>query len=88
MRITADTTTKEAIKLLCDDNPGALRAMCEMVRADQLMGPMALVFLDQNGMYGSQIWIGYAYHCKHNAKQFVELLIAEDAALLKIMRTG
>ena len=68
---------------MSEKNPGALRVLMEIIQSKY--GLQRVLDLDDMGIYGSQIWVGYKDHCGSNLEKFWELIKNRDP-ILKIKR--
>lgn len=68
---------------MSEKNPGALRVLMEIIQSKY--GLQRVLDLDDMGIYGSQIWVGYKDHCGSNLEKFLELIKNRDP-ILKIKR--
>lgn len=87
-RIDIFDTTKDMVVKMCDGNPGALNAMMDAMQAASDIDPQSafgsispLLSLDAFGVYGSRIWILYAYVCRRKAVLFLAALRAVQLGL-------
>lgn len=79
-RIKLDMTVVDAMVVMCDGNPGAITACAEIVKHSD-MGIIDLCHLDDAGIYGPTIWLGYKDVCKFDVPLFVKKI--RDRTLLK-----
>ena len=85
--------TKEKIKLtdslldimmkMSGGNPGALRVLMEILECDE--GLLRILDLDNMGIYGSQIWVGYKNHCGSDIEKLIELIKNRDPLLQQLV---
>jgi hypothetical protein len=68
---------KEDIMVLAQENPGALRALTEMVKADK----DAIEIMKESGLYGPQIWIAYKDYGGFNVEMTLEAIKNKDSVL-------
>lgn len=87
-RIDLFDTPKDMLVKMCDGNPGALNAMMDAMQAAPDIDPQSafgsispILSLDTFGVYGSRIWILYAYVCRRNAVLFLAALRAVQLGL-------
>jgi hypothetical protein len=88
-----EITVQDAMMLLADGNPGAIRAMCALAKcastADpgNFLGPFGPVFLlDSAGIYGSAIWILYKDVCGENAVRTLAVLRSGQLGIIPAER--
>lgn len=65
---------------MCEGNPGALQVLMKL--AEDPMGLMFILDLDDMGMRGSQIWIAWKDHCKCDLEVFKKALRDRDPAMV------
>lgn len=68
-RITLESTPISAIVAMSEGNPGAVQALSELMKTD--MGFIDLCHLDDAGIYGSDIWVGYKNVCDFDIEKFI-----------------
>jgi hypothetical protein len=76
-------TSQTAVVKMCDGNPGAMQAICELLRdghqiaPDDLMCGMGqLLFLDTLGIYGTDIYVLYSDICGRSVRKMCGVLFA------------
>ena len=79
-RITLDMTVQDAMYALSEGNVGAVTALAEIVKHSD-MGIIDLCHLDDAGIYGSVIWLGYKDVCNFDVPLFVKKI--RERTLLK-----
>ena len=74
-----------AVGKMSDGNPGALTALCEILKHGQEIDPMgmmgglgAILGLDTLGIYGSDIYILWSDQCHKDTREFLMLLRANQ----------
>lgn len=70
----------EIYKTMSEGNPGALSVLMKL--AEDPMGLMHILDLDDMGMRGSQIWVAWKYHCKEDLPTFIKALVERDPAMV------
>lgn len=70
-RIALDSTTVDAIISMSDGNPGALTVLGELAKTPAYFIDMC--HLDDEHIYGSDIWIGYKDVCNFDINKFIEM---------------
>jgi len=75
-RIQLNDTAPDIVKKMCDGNPGALVVLMKLLSQTfhGVHGAMLIVYLDEWGIYGPDIWILYKDHC-HESMQLLERAI-------------
>lgn len=59
LRINKEMNLKEAVLVMAEGNPGALRALMELATKAGMFWPTPFGRLDEAGVYGSRIWMLY-----------------------------
>lgn len=80
-----DSTTDIFVKM-AEGNPGAVAAMFALVKEEPDRGFMAILALDDEGVYGSHIWMGYKDCCGQDAPKFLEACLSRDPVMLQAAR--
>lgn len=80
-RLSLNGTTMDLIMQMSEGNPGAVVALAELIKDDQ-MALMRILDLDDMGMRGSQIHVAFKDHCKGDVKKFRQALIDRDPAMV------
>ena len=75
-RIDPFGTTKDALLVVADNNPGALRVLLEFVE----LNPILLLMLDEQGIYGEDIWLAYKDVCGEDLNALAKLIMDGDVA--------
>lgn len=71
-RITGDDTIQSMVVKMSQGNPGALRVSLEVLDHDKSRGFMDLLSLDDMGIRGSSIWLGFKDWAGENLDVFVQ----------------
>lgn len=71
-RITIDSTVLEAATALAEGNPGAASVIGKVLENSEF-GLIDLAHLDDDDIYGADIWIGYKDVCKQDLGNFLEM---------------
>lgn len=74
------TQYEERIANMAEGNPGALTAMCRMVVSED-DGSDLLNILAEEGIVGSEIWVGFNDHCNGDEALFAEKIRDRDEAM-------
>lgn len=85
-RLTLDDDVKTALVKMVDGNPGAVNALISLVQLDAV-GFVDVFHLDDMGIYGPVIHVGFKYVCGSDPKVFREL-IRDRSIKQKIIETG
>jgi hypothetical protein len=89
VRLTTETTIKDAVCDLSDGNPGALTAMMQCVTSNVLDGGATIWLLDQLGIYGPAIWVTFKdYANGDTAKMLLGLKERDPDLLAHIEKNG
>lgn len=56
--------------------------LIELLKADPVMGFMELLHIDDMGMRGPDIWIGYKDHCNSDLAAFRRAIVERDPAMV------
>jgi hypothetical protein len=70
-KLNFNTDYKEAIKLISEGNPGALRVLFECYEKNFLIGQFIVAELDIKGIYGWRIWELYKDKCGEDLDSFI-----------------
>lgn len=71
---------RQVFLTMCEGNPGALSVLMKL--AEDPMGLIYILDLDDMGMRGSQIWVAYKDHCKQDIAAFKKALSDRDPAMV------
>ncbi len=89
-KITLEDTNQSAIVKMSEGNPGALTALVGLLQLDKKVAPfgglVALLHLDDEGIYGSRIWMGFKDYCGQDAAKFYAACVERDPAMLAAAR--
>ncbi len=84
-RIQLHDTTMTIITKMADGNPGAMAALCEMLKHGKEIDPQgmmgglgAILGLDTLGVYGSDIYILWSDQCRKDTRELLMLLRANQ----------
>lgn len=83
--IEPSDTLMSAIIKLCDGNPGAAIVCASVVKHSEF-GMMDLLHMDDMGLKGSAIWVGYKYYCGEDIAKFVEAVRSRDLEMINKIR--
>jgi len=61
---------------MSEGNPGALKVLTKILVID---GLISILVLDDMGIYGSKIWVGYKDHCGMDINKYIELIKKREA---------
>ena len=68
LRITVGMTLKEAIPVMAEGNPGAIKALMELATKADMPWIIPFGHLDEAGVYGPRIWMLYKEVFNYDAK--------------------
>lgn len=86
-RISLNGTTMELIIQMAEGNPGAVTALCALMKDDD-MALMRILDLDDMGMRGSQIWVAYKDHCGGDIEKFRKALVERDPVMVETVNAS
>lgn len=84
--LTGEESHREILLKMANGNPGAVVGLIELLKIHDIRGLVAICTLDDLGIRGSDIWIGYKDYCKHDAHKFLELIIARDEEMISFIK--
>ena|SRR5947207_8633394 len=79
-RITFEMTSQDAVIAMAEGNPGALTALLEVYKIDSIEFIGIMLYLDSSEIYGSDIWVLFAYGCEKNVEKFIKIVKEQPAA--------
>jgi len=74
-RLKLHDTNIEAVTKMAEGNPGAIQALCELIKSDP-DGILRMLYLDTLGIYGTDIYILWSDQCGRDVTKFANLLTA------------
>ena len=81
-RIQLTDSIKEIVTKMCDGNPGALTALCEIIKDKEIDPPSfcgsigAILLFDTLGIHGTEIYVLWNDQCHRDTRQLVMLMRA------------
>ena len=69
-RIKLEDNIQDSIFKMSEGNPGALKVLMNMLQKEN--GLIYILTLDDMGIYGSKIWVGYKDHCGMDIDKYIE----------------
>ena len=78
-----DSSLTAAIKM-AEGNPGALIAIMRLLN-DTEDGILALLHLDEMGIRGYKIWVGYNDYCNNNLEKFYNCCLNREEKMRKFI---
>ena len=80
VKITLDDSIMDMIQKLAENNIGAVNVLLRLVKEESAIDPQSLLspigtilFLDECGIYGPNIWILYKDICKESIRDLIML---------------
>ena len=74
-RIKLKDSIQDVMFKMSEGNPGALRVLMDMLQKEN--GLTYILILDDMGIYGSKIWVGYKDHCGMDIDKYIESIKKE-----------
>jgi len=84
--LTIDDTGISAVMKLSGGNPGSVRVCAELLRLPN--GIMLLLDMDDMGMKGPSIWLGYKDFAGQNIETFAAALRSRDKEMIRVIKAG
>lgn len=82
------TSPIDIITTMSNGNPGAISVLTDIYRSSEIVTlSMVSMWLDEAGIYGCDIWVGYKDHCKCNIDTFIDLVSSADSELLETINS-
>ena len=81
--INWDDSLKEVLLKMSEQNAGALRIMIRIMNQYGRAGLSHILLLDDMNIRGTQIFVGYKYHCKGNLQTFVKCIKNRDPEMVE-----
>lgn len=75
-RINLKGTTLDALIVMSEGNPGAAVALSELLKNDDEGGLSLILWLDQWGIYGTDIYVLYSDICRKDVKKMAAVIRA------------
>lgn len=83
-KITFDMDPLTMIVAMAEGNPGAVRVLTELIKADP-MGIIEMLNFDDMNMRGSQIWVAYKDYCGCDIHKLRDAIKARDAEMIEMV---
>ena len=84
--ITLHDTVLDMIVKLSEGNPGAAIVCTKILKADLERGVMDLLHLDEMGMKGPAIWVGYKDYAGEDLNLFIKAVRQRAPDMIKMIR--
>lgn len=88
-KVSLTDSPKDIVMKMCEGNPGAINVMMALLTdkdSDPMNGVMDLLHMDDMGMRGPAIWIGFKDHCGSDLPKFRAAIRARDAAMVETIK--
>lgn len=86
-KISGQDSLQDIVAKMSEGNPGAINVMCSVLKAKgDLDGMMCLLNMDDMGMRGPAIWIGYKDYAKEDLDKFVEAVGNRSAEMVEAIK--
>ncbi len=72
-KLKPDDTLQETMFKMSEGNPGALAVLIRMLQKGE-DGLIPILILDDMGIYGSKIWVGYKNDCGMDIDKYIEFI--------------
>lgn len=79
--LTMNDTTISAVTKLSQGNPGALNVLAQLAKREH--GVLLLLDIDDMGMVGPSIWLGYKDFAKEDIEVFANAVRDRDLEMVK-----
>lgn len=80
-KIAYNMSLQEIITTMSEGNPGGLRVLIEVAKHPE-GGFLSLLNLDDMGIRGPMVWVGYKDHCGQDLNKFVKAVNGRDRAMI------
>ena len=90
-KVSMTDSPKDVVMKMCEGNPGAINVMIALLTQDAGepvpdMRVFDLLHMDDMGMRGPAIWIGFKDHCAQDLTKFRAAIRARDPEMLKTIQ--
>lgn len=82
-RIELSDSAVDIMVKMSEGNPGAITVLMQLMK--EPIGLMDVLTLDDMGIRGSQIWVGYKDYCKQDIVKFKEAIKVRDTAMIAVI---
>ena len=73
----------DTIVLMAEGNIGAVNVLTQILEKDDPLAIFTILDLDDMGMRGPQIWVGYKDHCGQDIDRFIQAITSRDPAMVE-----
>jgi hypothetical protein len=80
--INWDDSLREVLLKMAEDNTSALKVMTRMLNRLHYPGLSLLFLLDDMNIRGTQIFVGYKYHCQGDLDRFIDCIRSRDPEMV------
>lgn len=84
--LTLNDTMQSAIVKLSEGNPGAMAVLSALAKRDD--GLIRILDVDDMGMRGPSIWLGYKDHCKQDIDAFAVALRDRSPEMVRTIKVN
>lgn len=81
--IKASDTMMDVMVKMSEGNPGALTVLMQLWLREH--GPELVLDLDDMGVRGSSIWVGYKDYCEEDLERFALCITMRDSEMMKVI---
>ena len=82
-----DTTMSACVKL-GEGNPGALRVCAQILKENPKDGILDLLHMDDMGMKGPAIWIGFKDYAGQDLTKFIQAIRSRSQEMVSVIRAN
>jgi len=84
--ITLQDTVLEAVVKMSEGNPGAATVCAQLLHRDLGEGMILLCHMDDMGMRGSAIWVGWKDYAQFDMEKFVTAIREKSVDMIAVIR--
>lgn len=85
-KLALTDSLQDVVAKMSDGNPGAISVMVQMLDPDPMDAFGLLLSMDDMGMRGPAVWIGYKDYCNQDMAAFKKAVKDRDPAMLDLIR--
>lgn len=82
-KIQLHMSTQEVVATMSEGNPGGLRVLMDILKADPKEGVFDILSLDDMNIRGPQIWVGFKDYCDEDLEKFRKAIKARDPNMVR-----
>jgi len=83
--IDIGSTVMDMMMVMSENNPGAITVLSEMLKVDEALGFLLILWLDDMNIRGTQVWIGYKNYCGQDINKFIEATKNRDSEMIRVI---